>query len=131
MRDIPFGRIKKTHPLAWLWEPLEDDPGFMLRPMFGGKALYLDGKLALYFSSGDDAEWHGVCVCTAHEHHASLMADFPALAPHKVLPKWLFLSGENERFEAVAEKLVEVARRRDSRLGVVGKPRKRKGRIDR
>lgn len=128
MRDPSFGKVTKIHPHAWLWEPLETDPGFFLRPMFGGKAAYLDGRLALYCSSGDDPDWRGVCVCTAHEHHASLMADFPALEPHKVLPKWLFLPEENERFESVAEKLVALARRRDPRIGVIGKPKKRKAR---
>jgi hypothetical protein len=130
MRDIPFGKVKKTHPHAWLWEPLEGDPGFMLRPMFGGRAAYVDGRLALYFPfpSGGDPDWLGVCVCTAHEHHASLMAEFPALEPHTVLPKWLFLPEEHDRFESVAEKLVALAKRRDPRLGVVGKPKKRKAR---
>ncbi|MDF9828419.1 hypothetical protein M2103_002529 [Ereboglobus sp. PH5-5] len=127
MRDIPFGKAIKIHPLAWLWEPLEGDPSFMLRPMFGGKAAYLDGKLMLFFPSGGDPAWRGMCVCTGYEHHGSLMADFPALAPHSVLPKWLFLPEEHERFESVAEKIVEIAGRRDSRLGVIGKPRNRAG----
>lgn len=123
MRDIPFGKIKKIHPYAWLWEPLEGDPGLLLRAMFGGRAAYLDGKLALFFPRAPDSrpEWRGVCVCTAREHHASLMAEFPALEPHKILPKWLFLPEENDRFEPLAEKLVALAKRRDPRLGVVGK----------
>lgn len=125
MRDIPFGKITKIHPYAWLWEPLEGDPGFLLRPMFGGKAAYIDGKLALYFSAGKEP-WRGVCVCTAREHHASLIAEFPSLAPHEILPKWLYLSETHDRFELTAEKLVALARRRDPRIGVVGKPRKRK-----
>lgn len=126
MRDIPFGKINKIHPLAWLWEPLESDSSFMLRPMFGGKAVYLDGKLMLFFPSGKDADWRGVCVCTGYEHHASLMEDFPALAPHSILAKWLFLPEENDRFESVSEKLVSTVRRRDPRIGVVGKPKRRK-----
>jgi hypothetical protein len=130
MRDIPFGKVKKTHPYAWLWEPLEGDPGFMLRPMFGGRAAYVDGRLVLYFPfpSDRDPDWLGVCACTAHEHHASLMAEFPALEPHPVLPKWLFLSEEHERFESVAEKLVALAKWRDPRLGVIGKAGKRRAR---
>ncbi len=123
MRDIHFGKIKKVHPYAWLWEPLEGDPGFFLRAMFGGRAAYIDGKLALYFPfpADNDPDWRGVCVCTGREHHASLIAEFPALEPHRILPKWLFLPEENDRFEAVAEKLVSLAKRRDPRLGVIGK----------
>ncbi|AWI09023.1 hypothetical protein [Ereboglobus luteus] len=127
MRDIPFGKTIKIHPLAWLWEPLEGDPSFMLRSMFGGKAAYLDGKLMLFFFKGEESEWRGMCVCTGHEHHESLIADFPALAPHPVLPKWLYLQEEHERFESVAEKIVALARRRDPRLGVIGKPRRKRG----
>lgn len=125
MRDLSFGKIKKIHPLAWLWEPLEGDPGFFLRPMFGGKALYLDGKLMLFFMANDEPAWRGVCVCTGYEWHASLMAEFPELAPHSILSKWLFLSEEHDRFESLAEKFVALARRRDPRIGVIGKPKRR------
>lgn len=125
MRDLPFGKIKKIHPFAWLWEPLEGDPGFFLRPMFGGKAAYLDGKLMLFFMANDDPAWRGVCVCTGYEWHASLMAEFPELAPHSILSKWLFLPEENDRFESLAEKFVALARRRDPRIGVIGKPKRK------
>jgi len=127
-RDIPFGRaIKaiKTHPYAWLWEPLEDDAGFFLRPMFGGKAVYVDGRLALYFCAKEEP-WRGVCVCMEREHQASLMAEFPALAPHEILPKWLYLSEAEDCFEPVAEKLVALAKRRDARIGIAGKTRSRR-----
>lgn len=125
-----FGRKKSTpkiiHPNAWLWEPLENDPTFMLRAMFGGRAVYLDGRLMLYFTAPhwDDEDWRGICVATEREHHASLMEEFPELAPHPVLPKWLYLRESEERFEAVAMRLVELSRRRDPRIGVTPKPRK-------
>lgn len=127
-----FGRKNNTpkviHPNAWLWEPLENDPTFVLRSMFGGKAVYLDGRLMLYFTAlhGDDEDWRGICVATSHEHHAALMAEFPELAPHPVLPKWLYLHEAKERFETIAMRLVELSRRRDPRIGVIPKPRKRK-----
>jgi len=125
MRDIPFGKVIKVHPHAWLWEPLENDAGFLLRPMFGGKALYIDGRMTLFFCAKEEP-WRGVCVCTERAHHASLMAEFPALAPHKILPKWLYLPEAEECFERVAEKLVALARRRDARVGIAGKARNRK-----
>ena len=46
-----MGKARRVHPYQWLWEPLEEDPTFLLRPMFGGKGAYLDGKLMLYFHS--------------------------------------------------------------------------------
>jgi hypothetical protein len=119
MRDLPPGKIRKIHPHAWLWEPLETDPTFLLRPMFGGHAVYLDGKLTLWFTAGADEDWRGVCVATSREHHAALMAGFPELAPHPVLTKWLYLRESDNRFESVAERLVALVRRRDPRIGVV------------
>ena len=51
MRPFPKTAIRKVHPPAWLWEPMEEDATFFLRSMFGSKAVYLDGKVMLYFSS--------------------------------------------------------------------------------
>ncbi len=118
-------KVRVVHPYQWLWEPLERDLGFLLRPMFGGKAAYLDGKLTLYFSAKEEP-WRGVLVCTERVHQESLMAEFPDLKPHSILPKWLYLSESNDRFEAVAERLVQLAGRRDARLGVTPKPKKRR-----
>lgn len=127
MRD-PFahsaGRVSRVHPYQWLWEPLQDDPTFDLRPMFGGRAVYLDGKLMLYFSAKAEP-WRGVLVCTDRIHHAALTAQVPALAPHPVLPKWLYLPEAAESFERLAALLVTLARRRDPRLGVVSAARRK------
>jgi hypothetical protein len=125
MHSEEIGRVRRLHPYAWLWEPLEADASFVLRPMFGTRAAYLDGKLVLCFSAGEEP-WRGVLVCTDHAHHASLTADFPSLSPHPVLPKWLYLAETSGDFERAAERLVALAKRRDPRLGVVPKPRKRK-----
>lgn len=125
MREPVTGRARKVHPYQWLWEPLEEDPTFVLRPMFSGQAAYIDGKLMLYFTARDEP-WRGVLVCTFREHQASLRAEFPALSPHPILPKWLYLPETADRFESTAERLVGLARRRDPRLGVSPKPKTRK-----
>ncbi len=117
------GRVKAVHPLQWLWEPLEPDVTFVLRSMFGAKAVYLDGKLMLCFCHGGEP-WHGVLVCTDRARHAALMAELPVLAPHAVLPKWLYLSASADDFDRAATRVVELARRRDPRLGVTPKPRR-------
>jgi hypothetical protein len=122
--DKTIGRVKPVHPHAWLWLPLEQDPTFVLRSMFGTKAVYLDGKLMLCFCAGQEP-WCGLLVCTAREHHAALRADFPDLSPHPILPKWLYLPEGADSFERTARRLVGLARSRDPRLGVIPDPRKK------
>jgi hypothetical protein len=119
------GRIRRTHPYAWLWEPLEADATFMLGAMFGTKVVYLDGSLVLCFSAKEEP-WRGVLVCTEREHQASLLSEFPPLAPHPVLPKWLYLPESSDGFERVAERLVNLAKRRDPRIGVAPRARRRR-----
>ena len=120
-----FVKAKPVHPYQWLWEPLETDPGFVLRAMFGAKAVYLDGKLMLCFCASAEP-WRGLLVCTDHARHAALRADLPELAPHAVLPKWLYLSESADTFERAGQRLVALARRRDPRIGVVPQPKKSK-----
>jgi hypothetical protein len=117
--------VKCVHPYAWLWEPLEAEASFMLRPMFGAVAAYLDGKIVLCFSDRPEP-WHGVLVATDRAHHDSLMAELPALSPHSILPKWLYLPDAASRFESTAERLVQLVRRRDPRIGVVPKRKRKK-----
>ena len=128
MRD-PFGKklakAKPVHPHHWLWEPLESDLGYELKPMFGGKSVYLDGHLMLYFAAKKEP-WCGLLVCTDRVHHAALQKDFPDLAPHPVLPKWLYLPEAADNFERAATRLVALARQRDPRIGVAPQPKKRR-----
>ena len=118
-----IGGTRRVHPYQWLWEPLEDDPTFVLRPMFSGRAAYLAGRLTLYFTARAEP-WRGVLVCTERIHHASLLAEFPELAPHPILPKWLYLPETANAFESTGGRLVALARRHDPRLGI--EPPKRK-----
>lgn len=125
MRDFDNPRTKASHPYAWLWEPLENDPTFVLKSMFGAKAAYLDGKLQLCFMARKEDPWRGVLVGTSHEHHGSLIEEFPSLAPHSVLPKWLYLSETEDDFEATAQRLVTLVGRRDPRIGVEGSTKRK------
>lgn len=124
MRDFDRPQKKMAHPYAWLWEPLENDPTFILKSMFGAKAAYLDGKLHLCFMAKKEP-WRGVLVCTEREHQASLIEEFPSLFPHPVLPKWLYLPEAADDFESVAARLVTLVQRRDERIGVEGSSKKR------
>jgi len=125
MREKNTGLVRRLHPYAWLWEPLEADATFVLSAMFGTRVVYLDGKLVLCFASKADP-WRGVLVCTERDNHASLVAQFPSLSPHPILPKWLYVAESADDFERVAEQLVVLAGLRDPRIGVVPIPKKRK-----
>ena len=125
MRKAPTGGINVPHRHAWLWEPLEANSSFVLRPMFGTKAVYLDGKMFFGFCTNAEP-WRGILVCTSREHHASLMAEFLGLKPHAVLGKWLYLSERLENFESTAERLIRLAQRRDPGLGIIPAPKKKK-----
>jgi hypothetical protein len=118
-------RVQRVHPHQWLWEPLENDPTFVLRSMFGAKAVYLSGQLMLCFCAGEEP-WRGVLACTSRGHHDALRAEFPELVPHPILPKWLYLAEATDAFERIATQLVGLARKRDPRLGVTPGASKKK-----
>jgi hypothetical protein len=127
MRDFVKVRAKIVHPYEWLWEPFESETSFVLRAMFGAKAAYLDGRLVLCFMAKAEP-WRGVLICTDKSHHESLRDEFPALAPHSVLPKWLYLPEAADGFERDAERIVGLTLRRDARIGVLAKSKKTKSR---
>ena len=115
-------RIKSKNPLLFVFEPLEDDPRFFLRKLFSFDAAHLDNRIYQAVSAGEEP-WNGLLVCTAREHHASLLRQFPQLVSHAVLGKWLYISQTHSEFESVALDLAALARRRDPRLGVESKAR--------
>ncbi len=119
-----FFPARRVHPHQWLWEPLEADPSFVLRPMFGTKAAYLDGKLMLCFCARREP-FRGLLIATDQTRHAALLAEFPELTPHSILPKWLYLPESVDAFERIAGRLVLLARRRDPRLGIVPHAKKK------
>lgn len=121
-------QARPVHRLQWLWEPLEAEATFVLRPMFGTRAAYLDGQLLFCFCARAEP-WRGMLVSTDQTRHAALQAEFPDLSPHPILPKWLYLPETSEGFERSATRLVALARRRDPRIGILPKPKKR-GRPD-
>ena len=125
MREPNEIRVECLHPHAWLWEPLEDDDTFLLRAMFGTKAVYLDARLVFCFATKKEP-WRGVLVATDREHHESLITEIPDLSPHPILQKWLYLSESSDSFEKTAGYLVRLAKRRDVRFGIVPPPKKRK-----
>ena len=119
-----LGKARRVHPYQWLWESLENEPTFVLRSMFGAMAAYLDGRLMLCFCASEEP-WRGVLACTDRERQPALLAELPELTPHAILPKWLYLPETANAFERIAAQLVILARRRDPRLGVSPRPKKK------
>lgn len=116
--------VKAEHPLQWLAEPLMGETTFELKSWFGGRTVMLDGKHHLFLTTQGEP-WQGVLVCTFHEHQPSLQTEFPALFPHPVLKKWLYLPENSENFEKDARRLIQLVRARDTRLGILPSPRKK------
>lgn len=117
--------VKPDHPLQWLADPLLDEPTFVLKSWFGGRTIMLHGLHHLFLTTQGEP-WQGVLVCTFHEHHESLRADFPALVQHPILGKWLYLPESAEAFEREARRLVQAAKARDPRLGIPPSPKKKR-----
>ncbi len=116
---------RPEHPLAWLVEPLLGEPTFVFKAWFGGRTVTLDGRHRLVLTTQGEP-WQGVLVCTEHAHHASLLAEIRTLVPHPILGKWLYLSENAPTFERDARRLVQLARTRDPRIGILPAARRKR-----
>ena len=112
--------------LVWIFDAFERDSTYVRRRMFGSDAAYLDGLLCLVAADRDEP-WNGLLVCTSQERHAALIDEMPALRPHPVLGKWLYVSQNDLAFEGIVERMVRLVLARDPRVGVEPKPRRRGG----
>ena len=121
----------KTFDNAWILERFEDHPSYFTKRMFGGLAVYLFGRQMMLLVEPTKTgrwKWHGVLVCTDHEHQRAIIEEFSELAPHDVLRKWLFLDSRHEDFEPTMERVAEAIARDDQRFGIHPRPRKGKPR---
>jgi hypothetical protein len=112
----------KTFDNEWVFEAFEGRPTFFTKRMFGGLAVYLHERQMLVLVEPTKTgrwTWHGVLVCTGHEHQASIRADFPALRPHDVLRKWLYIDSKHRNFERTMEGVVRRMSLNDPRFGIV------------
>ncbi|AKM32221.1 hypothetical protein AB870_22030 [Pandoraea faecigallinarum] len=108
--------------LLWVFDPFERNATFFRKRMFGSEAAYVNGRQCLAVIDRD-APWDGLLVCTSHEHHASLVEQMPALRPHPVLGKWLYIPQSEIEFEAVAARVASLVLAGDPRIGIEPKPR--------
>ncbi|WP_322062259.1 hypothetical protein [Paraburkholderia sp. J63] len=114
---------KIRNSLLWIFDAFEREPDYLCKRMFGCDAAYLDGLLCLV-AADRDKPFNGLLVCTSRERQAALIAEMPALRPHPVLGKWLYVTQEDPEFEATAQHLTGLVLARDPRVGVEPKPRK-------
>jgi len=123
--DEPEVRFFKPHPLRWVVEPLQDEPSYLEKEMFGCRGCYLRGRLVLVLASRGKEPWKGLLVPTEKEHHGALQDELPRLGVHPMLEKWLYLPEEKEDFEDTASRLVDLITEEDPRIGVLPRPRKK------
>jgi hypothetical protein len=112
----------KTFDNEWIFEAFDGRPTFFTKRMFGGLAAYLHERQMLVLVEPTKTgrwKWHGVLVCTGHERQASIRADFPALRPHDVLRKWLYIDSKHRNFERTMESVARRMSLNDRRFGIV------------
>jgi hypothetical protein len=116
----------KTFDNEWILEAFTGRSSFFTKRMFGGLAAYLHGRLMLVLVEPTKTgrwKWHGVLIGTEHTHHVSIRADFPALAPHGFLRKWLYVDSTHEDFQSTMEAVARRMASNDGRFGVVPRAR--------
>ncbi len=119
----------KTFEHEWIFEPFADHRTFFTKRMFGGLAAYVFERQMLVLVEPTKTgrwKWHGVLVCTDHAHHASIRSEFPALEPHAVLGKWLYIDSIHDDFESTMEGVAKRIARDDQRFGIAPGSRKRR-----
>ena len=121
----------KTFEHEWILERFVEHRTFFTKRMFGGLAVYLFERQMLMLVEPTKSgrwKWHGVLVCTDYANHASIQAQLPALLPHAVLRKWLFVDSTHDDFESTMEAVAKCVARNDPRFGIVPKSVQRRGR---
>lgn len=122
----PFRRSRAETPCEWLIEPLRSRPEFSVRRTFGCWSFYLGEKNVLLYVPAGDEDGEGILIPTSPEFHASLIAEFPGLAPHDFLKKWLCLGANADDYEETAAAIVRLILRGDPRVGVPSSIRSRR-----
>ncbi len=111
----------KTFDNAWILQAFEDHASFFTKPMFGGLAAYLFGRMMMVLVEPTRTgrwNWHGVLICTERAHQPAILREFPQLAPHDVLKKWLFIDSRHDDFEPTMERVAQAIARDDRRFGI-------------
>src|SRR5262249_23653355 len=119
----------KSFDNEWILEAFAAHRSFFTKRMFGGLAAYLHDRQMLVLVEPTKTgrwNWHGVLICTGHDHHASIREDFPALRPHRVLGKWLYIDSADGDCESTMEAVARRIAGNDERFGIVPRGPKRR-----
>ena len=117
----------KTFDNEWICQAFEEHTTFFTKRMFGGLAVYLFARQMLVLvepSRTGRWKWHGVLICTEHAHHPAILEEFPQLAPHAILKKWLYIDSRHGDFGATMERVAAAIARDDLRFGIHPRPRR-------
>ena len=117
----------KAFDNEWVLQAFDDHPSCFTKRMFGGLAIYLFGRLMMILVEPTKSgrwDWHGVLFPTDREDHAGIIQEFPQLAPHDFLKKWLFIDSRNDDFEPAMERVLKAIARNDQRFGIRPNPKK-------
>ena len=112
-----------------IFQAFEHHPSFFTKRMFGGLAAYLFGRQMMLLVEPTRSgrwKWHGVLLCTEFAHQPSIIEEFPRLAPHDILKKWLYIDTRDEEFEPTMERVAAAIALGDRRFGIHPRPRKEK-----
>jgi hypothetical protein len=119
----------KTFDNEWIFEAFAAHRSFFTKRMFGGLAAYLHDRQMLVLVEPTKTgrwRWHGVLICTDHDQHPSIRAEFPALRPHRVLRKWLYIDSTHGDFASTMEAVAGRIARNDERFGIAPRGPKRR-----
>ena len=130
-------KAKKEFTTTWAFEAFDRDPSFFQKRMFGGLAAYLHGRMVMVLAEDPGEKsyrgkdygvdlWDGILLPTERGFHSALFKEFPALSPHPVLGKWLYLSAGEDHFETIAVSIADRIAAGDERFGI--EPRMKKSR---
>ena len=106
----------RTFENEWIFEVFEDHPSFLTKRMFGGLAAYLFGRMMMILVEPTRTgrwKWHGVLICTEYAQQPAIIEEFPELASHDVLKKWLYIDSRHEEFEPTMQRVAKAIARDD------------------
>lgn len=103
----------------------------IIKPMFGGHALYLGEKIILILRERKEhTEDNGVWVATEFEHHESLRKEIPSLRRIHLFGNketvWQNIPLESDNFEKEVICTCELVKRGDKRIGKIPKSKRKK-----
>jgi hypothetical protein len=112
--------------LEWLF-PIEP----VIKPMFGCHAFYVGEKIVLITRKKDQHENdNGVWVALHPDHITAIKSEFPSLRSVQLLGNketlWQNLPADAADFEESLNRICELIRKGDSRIGKIPKTRKKK-----